>query len=44
MDWQTPAALGVVALTILLFLAKKKSSKSCGSDCACPKPGEKLKK
>ena len=37
MDWQTPAALTVVILTIILFVAKKKSSKSCGSDYKCPK-------
>ncbi|MEN8772821.1 MAG: LPXTG cell wall anchor domain-containing protein [Akkermansiaceae bacterium] len=36
MDWQTPAALGVVALTVLLFLVKRKK-KPCGGNCACPK-------
>lgn len=38
MDWQTPAALTVVALTILLFFLNRKKKSSCGSEsCACPK-------
>lgn len=37
MDWQTPAALGVVLLTILLFLTKGKKKKGCGGDCGCAK-------
>lgn len=40
-DWQTPAALAVVALTVLLFLFKKKKT-SCGSDCSCPTKGVEL--
>lgn len=36
MDWQTPAALTVVILTMILFLTKKKSSKYSGSDYNCP--------
>ncbi|MEJ6581511.1 MAG: hypothetical protein QNL68_17130 [Akkermansiaceae bacterium] len=36
MDWQTPAALAVVGLTVILFFFNRKK-KSCGSNCACPK-------
>ena len=36
-DWQTPAALATVALTVILFFVKLKK-KSCGEgSCACPK-------
>jgi hypothetical protein len=39
MDWQTPAALAVVALTALIFLVRlRRSRKSCGGGC-CQKNG-----
>lgn len=39
-QWQTPAALAVVAITLLAFLVRialrrKKSSGACGSGCEC---------
>ncbi|MFT6182381.1 MAG: hypothetical protein ACJAQT_001092 [Akkermansiaceae bacterium] len=39
MNWQTPAALTVVALTAIIFLLRlRRGKKSCGtSSCACPK-------
>lgn len=40
MDWQTPAALAVVGLTLILFFLKRKKG-SCGGSCACPKPAAK---
>lgn len=41
MDWQTPAALGVVALTLILFFVKRKKSSCGGGSCACPKDSSK---
>jgi hypothetical protein len=35
MNWQTPAALAVVVLTVFLFVFKKRKS-SCGGNCSCP--------
>jgi hypothetical protein len=39
-DWQTPAALVVVLITIVIFVVKIHSGKrSCGSNCSCPTKG-----
>jgi hypothetical protein len=39
MDWQTYTALGVVAITLAIFVHslffKKKSKTSCGHNCGC---------
>lgn len=41
MDWQTLAAVGIVAITVTIFLvrlAKPKGRKNgCGQDCGCGK-------
>ena len=40
-DWQTWAAAGLVALTLVIFLvrlARRKNSSACGKDCGCDKP------
>ncbi|MFT5411185.1 MAG: hypothetical protein ACI8XO_003966 [Verrucomicrobiales bacterium] len=44
-DWQTPAALAVVALTLILFafriVRQRKNKGGCGGGCDCPaKPGD----
>lgn len=41
MDWQTFTALGIVAITLMIFayrmLTRPKSSSSCGKSCGgCP--------
>jgi hypothetical protein len=39
MNWQTYTALGVVAITLAIFIYRiffrKKSKTSCGHDCGC---------
>jgi len=35
-DWQTPAALGVVLLTLVIFLSSGRKKKACGGKCDCP--------
>ena len=39
MDWQTPAALGVVILTLVLFFVNRKKKSCGGGSCNCPKKG-----
>lgn len=41
-DWQTPAAIGVVVVTMVVFVARfigvragKKSGNACGGGCDC---------
>ncbi len=42
-DWQSPAAITVVLLTVITFIARlRRGKKSCGSgSCACPKDSPK---
>jgi hypothetical protein len=42
-DWQSWAALAVVILTALVFVAKRVTKKpgSCGHDCGCGKEKQK---
>jgi hypothetical protein len=39
MEWQTYTALGIVAITLAIFIHrlffKKKSKSSCGHNCGC---------
>ena len=50
MDWQTPTALLVVALTGGLFLwrlvkkRKSPSSGGCGAGCGCDKPAPHIRR
>jgi hypothetical protein len=40
MDWQTYSALGIVAITLVIFLvrlAKPKKNRGCGHGCGCDK-------
>ena len=40
MDWQTLTAIGIVALTLVIFLvrlARPKKRGGCGHDCGCGK-------
>lgn len=40
-DWQTLAAGGIVAITLLIFLvraARPKKKSGCGKGCGCGKP------
>ncbi|MGI9267809.1 MAG: hypothetical protein ACR2QY_09830 [Akkermansiaceae bacterium] len=37
MDWQTPAALSTVALTVILFFVKRKKKSCSTGSCACLK-------
>lgn len=40
LEWQTVAALGIIAATVTIFLvrlAKPKSKGGCGHDCGCGK-------
>ncbi len=34
MNWQTPVALAIVGLTIVLFFVRRKKN-SCGGNCGC---------
>lgn len=41
MDWQTPTAVGIVTLTVIIFLvrlARPKKKHGCGKACGCDKP------
>ncbi len=41
MDWQTLTAVGIVAVTLTIFLvrlARPKKSSGCGKGCGCDKP------
>jgi hypothetical protein len=44
MDWQSYIALGIVTLTLGIFiyrlLSRKRPEKSCGKNCSCA-PGKK---
>ena len=40
MDWQTLTAVGIVIITLVIFLvrlARPKKKSSCGKDCGCGK-------
>ncbi len=40
MDWQTHTAIGIVTLTLVIFLvrlAKRKPRSGCGHSCGCGK-------
>ncbi len=46
MDWQTYTAIGVVTLTLVIFLVRLtkrsgKSNSSCGHSCGCNKETHK---
>jgi|GEM_PF-2155569 len=36
-DWQTPAAIGVVLLALIFLIKTAVSKKGCGSGCDCAK-------
>lgn len=41
LDWQTLTAVGIVAITLVVFisrLARPKKKSGCGKDCGCGKP------
>ncbi len=43
-NWQTPAALAVVAVTAAVFarrLLRRRRRRGCGSGCGCPRPVER---
>lgn len=45
MDWQTYTAIGIVTLTLLIFLvrlARPKKPSNCGHDCGCGKKSSSL--
>ena len=46
--WQTIVALGVVAITLLIFCVRligpKKTGGGCGKDCGCGKPNEQTRR
>jgi FeoB-associated Cys-rich membrane protein len=44
MDWQTLTAVGIVGITLVIFLVRilrPKKKSGCGHDCGCGKPNEK---
>jgi hypothetical protein len=45
MDWQSFAAIGIVIMTVLIFIrriTRKRRGSSCGHDCGCGKNSRKL--
>jgi hypothetical protein len=44
MDWQTPAAVAIVVITLTIFLvrlARPRRKPGCGHDCGCGKKSSK---
>ncbi|MDA7536627.1 hypothetical protein N9F48_00130 [Akkermansiaceae bacterium] len=37
MDWQTPAAIGVVLLALFLLIRGARKKNNCGGSCGCGK-------
>ena len=43
MDWQTYTAVGIVIITLVIFLvrlARPKKKSGCGHNCGCDKPNK----
>lgn len=43
MDWQTYTAVGIVVITLVIFLvrlARPKKKSGCGHNCGCDKPNK----
>ncbi|MGJ8697956.1 MAG: hypothetical protein ACSHYF_16680 [Verrucomicrobiaceae bacterium] len=41
MDWQTPTALAIVALTLIALIRSAMKKKGCGGSCDCPAKSNK---
>ena len=44
MNWQTYAAIGIIAITLVIFifrLIRPQKKSGCGHDCGCDKPKDR---